>query len=67
MNRLKLAKFLFWLFLALALIFGILLISTNPKDDILLFVSGCLGLLGQLLGALSMYLTLRHIKRNDPE
>ena len=32
MNRLKLAKFLFWLFLVLALVFGILLISTNPKE-----------------------------------
>ncbi len=67
MNRLKLAKFLFWFFLVLALVFGILLISTNPKDDILLYVSGCLGLVGQLLGALSMYLTIRHIKQNEPE
>lgn len=67
MNRLKLAKFLFWFFLVLALVFGILLISTKPKDDILLYVSGCLGLVGQLLGALGMYLTIRHIKQNEPE
>ena len=67
MNRLNLANFLFWFLLVLALVFGILLISTKPQDDILLYVSGCLGLVGQLLGALGMYLTIRHIKRNNPE
>lgn len=67
MDQLKLGKILFWLFIGLAIIFCLLLLSTNPKDNPLLFISGLLGLLGQILCALSTYLSIRHFKRNNPE
>ena len=65
MNRLKLLRFLFVLFIVLAVIFGIGLIVPDMKDNELGRIGLWCGLISQLLLAVAMYSEIRRHKKEQ--
>lgn len=65
MNRLKLLRFLFVLFIVLAVIFGIGLIVQDMKGDELGRIGLWCGLISQLLLAVVMYSEIRRQKKEQ--
>jgi hypothetical protein len=67
MSKRKLLHFFFGLFIALSVIFCILLIVQDTRDDVDVLgrISLWCGLVSQLLLALSMYLEIRKDKKNE--
>ena len=65
MNRLKLLRFLFALSVVLMLVFGILLIVEDLRDDVLGRIGLWCGFISQLLLAVVMYSEIRKAKKED--
>jgi len=65
MNRLKLLRFLFVLFIVLAAIFGIGLIVPDMKGNELGRIGLWCGLISQLLLAVAMYSEIRRHKKEQ--
>lgn len=63
MNRLKLLRFLFVLFIVLTVVFGILLILPDMKDNVLGRIGLWCGFISQLLLAVVMYSEIRKDKK----
>ena len=64
MNRLKLLRFLFALFIVLTVVFGILLILPDMRDNVLGRIGLWCGFISQLLLAVVMYSEIRRGKKN---
>ena len=65
MNRLKLLRFLFVLFIVLAVFFGIELIVPDLRDNILGRIGLWCGFISQLLLAVVMYSEIRKTKKEQ--
>ena len=65
MNRLKHLRFLFILFVVLTVIFGILLLVEDLKDDTLGRIGLWCGFISQLLLAVVMYSEIRKAKKGQ--
>ena len=65
MNRLKLLRFLFALFVLLAVFFGILLIVKDMTDGVLGRIGLWCGFISQLLLAVVMYSEIRKAKKGQ--
>ena len=65
MNRLKLIRFLFVLFIVLAVVFGIGLIVPEMKGNELGRIGLWCGLISQLLLAVAMYSEIRRHKKEQ--
>lgn len=63
MNRLKHLRFLFVLFVVLTVIFGILLLVEDLKDDVIGRIGLWCGFISQLLLAVVMYSEIRKAKK----
>ena len=63
MNKLKLLRFLFALFIVLSLAFGVLLIVPDTRGNVLGRIGLWCGLVSQLLLAGVMYSEIRRIKK----
>ena len=63
MNRLKHLRFLFALFVVLTVIFGILLLVEDLKDDVIGRIGLWCGFISQLLLAVVMYSEIRKAKK----
>ena len=62
MNRLKLLRFLFALFIVLTVIFGIGLIAPVNRDNVLGRIGLWCGFIATLVNAVLMYMEIRKIK-----
>ena len=65
MNRLKRLRFLFALSVVLMVVFGILLIVEDLRDDVLGRIGLWCGFISQLLLAVVMYSEIRKAKKED--
>ena len=65
MNRLKLLRLLFGLFIALTVFFGIGLIVPDMRDNTLGRIGLWCGFISQLLLALAMYSEIRRTKKGQ--
>ena len=65
MNRLKLLRFLFVLFIVLAVFFGIELIVPDLRDNVLGRIGLWCGFISQLLLAVVMYSEIRKTKKEQ--
>lgn len=65
MNRLKHLRFLFALFVVLTVIFGILLLVEDLKDDVIGRIGLWCGFISQLLLAVVMYSEIRKAKKGQ--
>ena len=65
MNRLKLFRFLFALFIVLTLIFAVLLIVLNYKDNVLGMIGLWGGFISMLIDAVVVYTQIRKIKKGQ--
>ena len=65
MNRLKLLRLLFSLFIVLTVVFGILLILPDMRDNVLGRIGLWCGFISQLLLAVVMYSEIRRTKRGQ--
>ena len=65
MNRLKLLRLLFGLFIALTVIYGIGLIVSDMRDNTLGRIGLWCGFISQLLLALAMYSEIRRTKKGQ--
>lgn len=63
MNNLKLLRFLFFLFIVLSVIFGILLIIPDTRGNVIGRIGLWCGLVSQLLLAVVMYSEIRRTKK----
>lgn len=63
MNNLKLLRFLFFLFIVLSVIFGILLIIPDIRGNVIGRIGLWCGLVSQLLLAMVMYSEIRRTKK----
>ena len=63
MNRLKHLRFLFALFVVLTVIFGILLLVEDLKDDVIGRIGMWCGFISQLFLAVVMYSEIRKAKK----
>ena len=67
MNRLKLLRFLFVLFIVLTVVFGILLLVPDLRDNILGRIGLWCGYISQLLLAVAMYSEIRKTKKEQDD
>ena len=65
MNRLKLLRFLFVLFIVLAVVFAILLILPDMRGNVLGRIGLWCGFISQLLLAVVMYFEIRKTKKGQ--
>ena len=65
MNRLKLFRFLFALFTVLTVIFAVLLIVLNYKDNVLGMIGLWGGFISMLIDAVVVYTQIRKIKKGQ--
>ena len=65
MNKLKASKFIFILTLVLALIFFFLLLVPDIRNNTIARLGMWLGLISQLLLAISMFFTIRKLKNGE--
>ena len=65
MNRLKLLRFLFALFIVLAVVFGIGLILPDLRGNVLGRIGLWCGFISQLLLAVVMYSEIRRTKKGE--
>ena len=65
MNRLKLLRFLFALFLVLAMVFGIGLLIPDMKESVLGRIGLWSGFIAQLLLAAAMYSEIKRYKNGQ--
>ena len=65
MNRLKLFRFLLALFIVLTVIFAVLLIVLNYKDNVLGMIGLWGGFISMLIDAVVVYTQIRKIKKGQ--
>ena len=65
MNRQKLLRFLFVLFIVLTVVFGIGLIVTDWRGDLLATIGLWCGFIAVLVNAVLMYAEIRKIKKEQ--
>ena len=65
MNRLKLFRFLFALFIVLTVIFAVLLIVLNYRDNVLGIIGLWGGFISMLIDAVVVYTEIRKIKKGQ--